>query len=168
MNELIGVIMYFIICWILLIPAYFITKAINFNRTKKRIKSAIICVPVIILILILFTIWIGIKENQINNKTGKNDDYGQNLTGFIVDEVVPAESLEETLEIYTEDDLEAEGDPDPQIFYRVDYGEYGPGTWFDMCYDAHFERGVHIDPDTGEEYPMDGAYCPICNGVFIE
>ena len=71
-------------------------------------------------------------------------------------------------EVYDGDDLEAEGDPEAQIFYRQDYGSNGPSTWNEMCYDAHFTRGVHVDPDTEEEYPMDGAYCPICNGVFVD
>lgn len=111
--------------------------------------------------------------NTILNSHFKGDSYiGANINSVDsnsteTESEYSYEYSDET-EVYDGDDLEAEGDPEAQIFYRQDYGPNGPSTWNEMCYDAHFTRGVHVDPDTEEEYPMDGAYCPICNGVFVD
>ena len=116
---------------------------------EKR-KNIIIILGIAIVLVFLFGLTIGKKwmggksdedDHEIVAEAGETIETTEEETDGIT---VPAEP--ET-DIYTGDDLEAEGDA--EVYYKIDYGEYGPRTWEEMCYDAHFGSDrVHTDLDT--------------------
>lgn len=93
---------------------------------------------------------------------GDNGYYDADGT-FHEDETEASEIIDLNDQYFSEFDVN-----EAEVFPRPNYGPNGPSTWGEMCWDAHWARGVHVDEYTGDEFPMQDNYCQYCNSFFID